>query len=374
MLLGAGAAAGRRAPAGLRARCPMLAEARQSGTAIRNRGTVGGSLAHADPAAELPALALALDAECAPAAAGGTRTIAGADFFVSTFIDRARARRAARRGRASRFARPRTAAASWSSPAATATSRSPASRHGSRWTTTADRRGRIALLGVGATAGPRAAPGADARRCTPTAEASRRPRRRERTDRPHVGHPRSADYRRHVAARAHPARARARPRRGPRGGDGDECRVRSCSRQRRGPVGYASSRASHARRLPPRRARPDRHARRLRARRLRRVHDPAGRSSRPLVPHARRAGGRSRLRTVEGLAARRPAAPDPAGVLVKPRAPVRLLHPRLPDDPRGVPPREPRPHRGEIREALSGNLCRCTGYQNIVDAVRPRRS
>jgi carbon-monoxide dehydrogenase small subunit len=30
----------------------------------------------------------------------------------------------------------------------------------------------------------------------------------------------------------------------------------------------------------------------------------------------------------------------------------------------------PHPSEGEIREALSGNLCRCTGYQHIVDAVR----
>jgi aerobic-type carbon monoxide dehydrogenase small subunit (CoxS/CutS family) len=29
----------------------------------------------------------------------------------------------------------------------------------------------------------------------------------------------------------------------------------------------------------------------------------------------------------------------------------------------------PSPSEGEVREALSGNLCRCTGYQNIVDAM-----
>jgi carbon-monoxide dehydrogenase small subunit len=29
----------------------------------------------------------------------------------------------------------------------------------------------------------------------------------------------------------------------------------------------------------------------------------------------------------------------------------------------------PQPSEGEVREALSGNLCRCTGYQNIVDAM-----
>jgi aerobic carbon-monoxide dehydrogenase small subunit len=31
--------------------------------------------------------------------------------------------------------------------------------------------------------------------------------------------------------------------------------------------------------------------------------------------------------------------------------------------------KNPRPTRGEIREAISGNLCRCTGYKKIVDAI-----
>jgi aerobic carbon-monoxide dehydrogenase medium subunit len=47
---------------------------------IRNRGTVGGSIAHADPAAELPAVALALDAELDVAGPDGTRTVPAADF------------------------------------------------------------------------------------------------------------------------------------------------------------------------------------------------------------------------------------------------------------------------------------------------------
>ena len=49
---------------------------------------------------------------------------------------------------------------------------------------------------------------------------------------------------------------------------------------------------------------------------------------------------------------------------------MRLLHARHPDDHEGVPRREPDAGRGEIREALSGNLCRCTGYQHIVEAVK----
>ena len=68
----------------VRQKLPLLAEALPliGHVAIRTRGTVGGSLAHADPAAELPAVALALDAELtAQSAARGSRTIAAADFF-----------------------------------------------------------------------------------------------------------------------------------------------------------------------------------------------------------------------------------------------------------------------------------------------------
>lgn len=62
---------------------PMLVEAsRHVGhPAIRNRSTVGGSIAHADPAAELPAALLALDAQVVARGPGGERVIAVADFF-----------------------------------------------------------------------------------------------------------------------------------------------------------------------------------------------------------------------------------------------------------------------------------------------------
>ena len=51
---------------------------------IRNRGTVGGSLAHNDPAAELPAVMLALDAEMTAQGPQGQRIIAAGDFFAGT--------------------------------------------------------------------------------------------------------------------------------------------------------------------------------------------------------------------------------------------------------------------------------------------------
>ncbi|MFC9283758.1 FAD binding domain-containing protein [Streptomyces collinus] len=50
--------------------------------AVRHRGTLGGSLAHADPAGDLPAVALALDAELVVAGAGGRRTVPAREFFV----------------------------------------------------------------------------------------------------------------------------------------------------------------------------------------------------------------------------------------------------------------------------------------------------
>src|SRR5437762_82079 len=53
---------------------------------IRNRGTVGGSMAHADPASEYPAVAIALDAEFEVTNAGGSRTVPASEFFVSTFM------------------------------------------------------------------------------------------------------------------------------------------------------------------------------------------------------------------------------------------------------------------------------------------------
>ncbi|MGI8522016.1 MAG: FAD binding domain-containing protein [Nocardioides sp.] len=52
---------------------------------VRHRGTFGGALAHADPAGDLGAPALALDAEFVIAGSGGTRTVAAADFFVDLF-------------------------------------------------------------------------------------------------------------------------------------------------------------------------------------------------------------------------------------------------------------------------------------------------
>jgi carbon-monoxide dehydrogenase medium subunit len=71
----------------VRTRLPMLREAisHVGHPVIRNAGTVGGSIAHADPAAEIPLAMLALGAEINAEGPKGSRTIEAADFFVDAF-------------------------------------------------------------------------------------------------------------------------------------------------------------------------------------------------------------------------------------------------------------------------------------------------
>ena len=67
--------------------CPALAEtaATIGDPQVRNRGTLGGSLAHADPAADYPAILLALDAEIHLKGKGGWRAVKASDFFQGLF-------------------------------------------------------------------------------------------------------------------------------------------------------------------------------------------------------------------------------------------------------------------------------------------------
>lgn len=71
----------------IRTHAPLLAEAVRyiAHAAIRNRGTIGGALAHADPAAEFPACALALGATLHASGVNGTRDIPVEDFFEDVF-------------------------------------------------------------------------------------------------------------------------------------------------------------------------------------------------------------------------------------------------------------------------------------------------
>ena len=67
--------------------CPVLSDAAGEigDLQVRNRGTMGGSLAHADPAADYPAVMLALDADIHVKSANGARTIKASDFFQGLF-------------------------------------------------------------------------------------------------------------------------------------------------------------------------------------------------------------------------------------------------------------------------------------------------
>ena len=67
----------------LRDKCAVMAEAAAEigDPQVRNRGTIGGSLAHADPAADLPAVVIALDADIVLKGKGGARTVKASAFF-----------------------------------------------------------------------------------------------------------------------------------------------------------------------------------------------------------------------------------------------------------------------------------------------------
>jgi len=71
----------------LRDACPIIAEtaAEIGDPQVRNKGTLGGSLAHADPSADYPATMIALDAEIMIRGAQGSRSVKAADFFIDLF-------------------------------------------------------------------------------------------------------------------------------------------------------------------------------------------------------------------------------------------------------------------------------------------------
>jgi len=71
----------------VRAKCPLLAEtaAAIGDVQVRNMGTIGGSVAHADPAADYPAALQALEAKFAIKGARSERTVTAADFFQEAF-------------------------------------------------------------------------------------------------------------------------------------------------------------------------------------------------------------------------------------------------------------------------------------------------
>ena len=86
-----------------------------------------------------------------------------------------------------------------------------------------------------------------------------------------------------------------------------------------------------------------------------------------LVPVANVDG--ASVKTLEGTT-RGDGLAAAAGVPGRLRHPVRLLHAGHDHGRRGAARPEPDPTREEIVEALSGNVCRCTGYESIIDAIR----
>jgi carbon-monoxide dehydrogenase medium subunit len=71
----------------VRGKCPLLAEtvAHVGDPLVRNMGTMGGSVAHADPSADYPAALQALEAKIVLKSSVGGRAVSAADFFVDTF-------------------------------------------------------------------------------------------------------------------------------------------------------------------------------------------------------------------------------------------------------------------------------------------------
>jgi carbon-monoxide dehydrogenase medium subunit len=71
----------------IRAKCPLLAETASfiGDVQVRNLGTIGGSVAHADPSADYPAALQALEAKIVIKSASSERTVSADDFFVDTF-------------------------------------------------------------------------------------------------------------------------------------------------------------------------------------------------------------------------------------------------------------------------------------------------
>ncbi|MEP7352094.1 MAG: xanthine dehydrogenase family protein subunit M [Acidobacteriota bacterium] len=71
----------------LRSKCPLLAETAShiGDVQVRNSGTLGGSVAHADPSADYPAALQALEAQIVLKSSSGERTVSADEFFVDTF-------------------------------------------------------------------------------------------------------------------------------------------------------------------------------------------------------------------------------------------------------------------------------------------------
>nr|WP_308207541.1 FAD binding domain-containing protein [Actinomadura madurae] len=334
---------------------------------IRNRGTVVGSLAHADPAAELPAVLAVLGGTVEAASARGRRTIPAAAFF---------------RGPLEPALEPGELAVAAFFPAAPP-------RTGTAFAETARRHGDYALSGVAAVVGldedlrvrearaglPRHR--GDAARARPGRRrgAGRRlgGRRRPRpgADRPGARHPRGRRVPAAPDRRAH----RARPERGGRRGAAEGGGLMEEGFE----VALTVNGTHRAARVPARRLLSDllRHDLGLTGTHVGCEHGVCGCCTvlldgepvRSCLMFAVTASGHE-VTTVEGL-----AAPDGTPSPVQ-RA-FRECHglqcgfctPGFLCTVTALLRETPRPTDDQVLEGISGNLCRCTGYQNIVKSV-----
>ena len=131
--------------------------------------------------------------------------------------------------------------------------------------------------------------------------------------------------------------------------------------------------AQDAGRRHPRRLRPDRHAYRLRARRLRHLHGDPRRRGDPLVPDVRDPGGGQAVRTVEGLADGETLHPLQQAFIDHHGLQCGFCTPGFLMLAANALEQQPDIGDEELLDVLSSNLCRCTGYQNIIKAVKAAR-
>ena len=171
--------------------CPILAHAAAGigDPQVRHRGTIGGSLAHGDPASDLPTIALALDAELVVQGPGGERSHAARDFFVG-FLETALGAQDV----LTQIRVPKLAGAGWSYPKFT--------RRAQDWATVAvavvrdNGRARVGLTNMGAT--PLRAAGTEEALAAGADAAAAAERAAEGTS-PPTDTSASAEYRAHLA-------------------------------------------------------------------------------------------------------------------------------------------------------------------------------
>ena len=133
-----------------RSRCCGQATRHVAHPTIRNRGTTVGSLVHADPAAELPAVLLLCDGEVELASAAGTRTVPAAEFFLGPLESALGPDELAVAAHLPGARRPDRHAPSWRSPGGPGTTRCA----GSALLVTLDADGRVAGPGGYVSVGP----------------------------------------------------------------------------------------------------------------------------------------------------------------------------------------------------------------------------